>query len=236
MMAGTSRNRLEPIGSGDPAAPCALSNIAISSDSSAVVSLSRYPYHSSRQASFSYVYLRLKPLFAILFLVVLLCGCATQRYITTRSIPFNPLASQLDLSSSKGPKASGRTIGLLRKYDLLPTYQADIRKCLSEVQKLSEVEPEAEIIYAISELAYILGVKSKRQGNEPDALDMFGVAVSHAYLYLFSPRLDAIRNPYDPRFRGACDLYNGVPATLIDLNSAVLSKSKDCQTLTSLTA
>jgi pimeloyl-ACP methyl ester carboxylesterase len=208
MMAGTSRNRLEPIGSGDPAAPCALSNIAISSDSGAVVSLSRYPYHSSQRASFSYVYLRLKPLFAILLLAVLLCGCATQRYITTRSIPFNPLASQLDLSSSKGPKASGRTIGLLRKYDLLPTYQADIRKCLSEVQKLSEVEPEAEIIYAISELAYILGVKSKRQGNEPDALDMFGVAVSHAYLYLFSPRLDAIRNPYDPRFRGACDLYN----------------------------
>lgn len=208
MMAGTPRNRLEPTSSGALAAPCIVSNIDISSNSSAAFSLTRYRYPSSQQASFSYLDQRLRPLVAILLLVVLLCGCATQRYITTRSIPFNPLASQLDLSSSKGPQASGRTIGLLRKYDLLPTYQADIRKCLSEVQKLSEVEPEAEIIYAISELAYILGVKSKRQGNEPDALDMFGVAVSHAYLYLFSPRLDAIRNPYDPRFRGACDLYN----------------------------
>ncbi|MEY4568020.1 MAG: hypothetical protein RLY14_2990, partial [Planctomycetota bacterium] len=170
--------------------------------------LNRPSQTASQLAIFSLLCRKLNSLFNVLLLVVLLCGCATQRYITTRPIPFNPLASQLDLSSSKGPQASGRTIGLLRKYDLLPTYQADIRKCLSEVQKLSEVEPEAEIIYAISELAYILGVKSKRQGNEPDALDMFGVAVSHAYLYLFSPRLDSIRNPYDPRFRGACDLYN----------------------------
>jgi hypothetical protein len=146
--------------------------------------------------------------FVLLIFLALSIGCSTQRFITARAIPFNPLTTQLSLTSSKGPQASGRTLGLLRKYDLLPTYNADIRQCLEEVQKLSEVEPEAEIVYAISELAYILGVKSQRGGNDNDALDMFGVAVAHAYIYLFSPRLDSIRNPYDPRFRGACDLYN----------------------------
>jgi len=55
------------------------------------------------------------------------------------------------------------------------------------VQKLSEIEPEAEIVYAISELAYIIGTKSQRDGNVDDALDMFGVAVAHSYIYLFSP-------------------------------------------------
>jgi hypothetical protein len=77
------------------------------------------------------------------FLLVLLSllssstGCSTQKFITARSIPFNPLTTQLSLTSSKGPQASGRTLGLLRKYDLLPTYNADIRKCFEEVQKLS---------------------------------------------------------------------------------------------------
>lgn len=151
----------------------------------------------------------------IVGLLISASGCSTQRFITARSIPFNPLTTQLSLTSSKGPQASGRTLGLLRKYDLLPTYHADIRKCFNEVQKLSEIEPEAEIVYAISELAYIIGTKSQRDGNVDDALDMFGVAVAHSYIYLFSPRLDAIRNPYDPRFRGACDLYNySLEATL----------------------
>jgi pimeloyl-ACP methyl ester carboxylesterase len=151
----------------------------------------------------------------VLSALITFIGCSTQKFIIPRSIPFNPLTAQLSLSSSKGPQASGRTLGLLRKYDLLPTYNADIRKCFEEVQKLSETEPEAEIVYAISELAYIIGTKSQRDGNADDALDMFGVAVAHAYIYLFSPRLDAIRNPYDPRFRGACDLYNySLEATL----------------------
>ena len=31
----------------------------------------------------------------------------------------------------------------------------------------------------------------------------------HAYRYLFDERFAATRNPYDPQYRGACDLYNG---------------------------
>ncbi len=31
----------------------------------------------------------------------------------------------------------------------------------------------------------------------------------HAYLYLFDGRFNQQGNPYDPQFRGACDLYNG---------------------------
>ena len=31
----------------------------------------------------------------------------------------------------------------------------------------------------------------------------------NAYHYLFDERFGRFRNPYDPEFRGACDLYNG---------------------------
>ena len=41
------------------------------------------------------------------------------------------------------------------------------------------------------------------------ALDLYGASVLHAYDYLFDQRFAATRNPYDPHYRGACDLYNG---------------------------
>ena len=40
-------------------------------------------------------------------------------------------------------------------------------------------------------------------------MDLYGASVLHAYDYLFDPRFAATRNPYDPQYRGACDLYNG---------------------------
>ena len=37
---------------------------------------------------------------------------------------------------------------------------------------------------------------------------MFATAAANAYFYLFDKSFDYGRNPYDPRFRRACDLYN----------------------------
>ena len=48
----------------------------------------------------------------------------------------------------------------------------------------------------------------KRSGKPKDALDSYGAAVAHAYWFLLDPNLDRFRNPYDPQFRRACDLYN----------------------------
>ncbi len=33
-------------------------------------------------------------------------------------------------------------------------------------------------------------------------------SATSAYQYLFGPQFDAIRNPYDPQYRGVCDMYN----------------------------
>ena len=34
------------------------------------------------------------------------------------------------------------------------------------------------------------------------------MAVAYSYNYLFSPVFNHSRNPYDPNYRGACELYN----------------------------
>ena len=60
----------------------------------------------------------------------------------------------------------------------------------------------------LSELAFLGGKKAEAY-EKGVALDLYGASVLHAYDYLFDARLAATRNPYDPNYRGACDLYNG---------------------------
>ncbi len=150
--------------------------------------------------------------FAVSFLagccLVLCLGCASQKYVQIRQNPFNPLTESLGLLSRTGPQVTPRTTTLLRHYALLDAYKRDPEDCLVQMQELAMDEKGAEKIYAISELAYTIGKQAERANREGQALDMYTVAVSNAYLYLFCPELDISRNPYDPQFRGACDLYN----------------------------
>lgn len=148
-------------------------------------------------------------------LVLATCGCATQKYVQMRSSPINPLTESLDLLSRTGPKVTERTTTLLRHYALLDLYKSNPEDCLVQLQELALDEKGAEKVYAISELAYTIGTKAEKEKKVGRALDMYTVSVSNAYLYLFCHELDVSRNPYDPQFRGACDLYNtALEATL----------------------
>jgi pimeloyl-ACP methyl ester carboxylesterase len=147
-------------------------------------------------------------LFLLLLCVWLIAGCASQRYVKLRSSPINPLTESLGLVSRSGPNVTPRTKTLLRHYDLLDLYNSNPDDCLAKLQGLAIDEKGAEKIYAISELAYTIGTKAEKASHEGQALDMYTVAVSNAYMYLFCPDLDVSRNPYDPQFRGACELYN----------------------------
>ncbi len=151
--------------------------------------------------------------------LVLMPGCASQKFLKMRAFPKNPLADKLNLFAKGGPQVSDRTMMLLRRYDLLGLYKQDPVGCLERLEVLAENEPGGEKIFAIAELAYILGQRSERSGKTAEALDMYSVAVSNAYIYLFSSNMDTSRNPYDPQFRGACDMYNtSLEATLRIVN------------------
>jgi pimeloyl-ACP methyl ester carboxylesterase len=139
---------------------------------------------------------------------LLSAGCASQKFAQVRSTPFNPLSDSLNLLSRTGPQVTPRTMTLLRHYALLEAYHNDPEDCLVQLQELAMDEKGAEKVYAISELAYTIGKRAEKENLEGRALDMYTVSVSNAYLYLFCPELDTSRNPYDPQFRGACDLYN----------------------------
>lgn len=155
----------------------------------------------------------------LLALVVLAPGCASQRYVTERRSPFNPLNDALHLVNRSGPQPTHRTLSLLRHYDLSDVFKSSPEMALEKLQELTFEEKGAEKVYAISELSYIVGKRLEDAEQDGGALDMYTVAVSHAYLYLFSPELDCSRNPYDPQFRGACDLYNASLESMLRLVS-----------------
>jgi pimeloyl-ACP methyl ester carboxylesterase len=137
-----------------------------------------------------------------------LCGaCASPQWVRLRETPRNPLAEQLQLFASGGPQPTPRTTQLLRRYDLLDAWQDDPRALLTKLHEIAEREPSAEMVYAQAELAY-LGAKRVELTQDQVALDLYGAAVTHAYTYLLDPRLRGQRNPYDPQYRGASDIYN----------------------------
>jgi pimeloyl-ACP methyl ester carboxylesterase len=166
----------------------------------------------------------------IILLLLVLCapagGCANHKYLEVRRVPRNPLDAPLNLLSHKGPQPTERTVQTLRKYDLEKLQKKDPDATLVRLQKDIAKEPTADKLQAFSELAYIAAYKADAVGNDARALNLYGVTVFYAYDYLFDPLYDALRNPYDPQFRRACDLYNtGLEAAmrLIDRQGQLLA-------------
>ncbi len=138
--------------------------------------------------------------------VICCAGCASTDYITMREVPHNRLAGRLKLFSFTGPKPTARTERLLRRFAL---DEEKPEVVLAGLSRQIDEDPQPEKLYSYAELAYIEGQRAMARGESMAALDHFGEAVSHAYWYLFDPRFDHFRNPYDPQFREACDVYNG---------------------------
>jgi pimeloyl-ACP methyl ester carboxylesterase len=140
-------------------------------------------------------------------LLVAPTGCSSYK-VSLRSVPRNPLGDQLQLGSYWGPQPSPRTVQLLRIHNLSYEPKSDPRPTIAQLKAFNDQTPIAERMYAMSELAY-LGGKAAEPYDKKIAIDLYGAAVLYAYQYLFDSGYAATRNPYDPQYRGACDLYNG---------------------------
>jgi hypothetical protein len=135
-------------------------------------------------------------------------GCASTKWVTLRSAPKTPLAEQLKLTAFSGPQPSDRTKQLLRVYNLSDAVHGDPRQLIEKLQAIIDREPSPDKVYAIAEMTYLSGKKIESKDVHL-AHDLYGAAVLYAYRYLFDARFAQGRNPYDPQFRGACDVYNG---------------------------
>jgi pimeloyl-ACP methyl ester carboxylesterase len=145
---------------------------------------------------------------AALICLLVFSGCVQQRYITRRDRPNPFLASPLTALTRHAPRPTARTLQLLRRYDLLELQEKRPEVALTRLQQEIEADPNPDKICSYAELAYLDGQRLEARGKPKDALDAYATSVAHAYWFLLDPNLDRFRNPYDPEFRRACDLYN----------------------------
>jgi hypothetical protein len=141
-------------------------------------------------------------------------GCAQVKWVRMREVPANPLAGPLQLLSPGGPQPTPRTMLLVRRYNLEEDYKHNSLSLLIKLNEINKQEPSAEKLYSISELAYLAG-KRAEPINRRRAMELHGLAAVNGYQYLFNARFGRYRNPYDPEFRGACDLYNGALESML---------------------
>lgn len=146
----------------------------------------------------------------LLVLVMLLCaGCGSSRWATVRKTPKSPLEGPLQLVSWNGPSVTEETLLVLRTYDLERYATKDHSKGLDGLAKEIKKSPSASKAYAFAEMSYIAAKRSEAAGHKAVALERYAGSVAHAHEYLFSEEFANDSGAYDPRFRRACDLYNG---------------------------
>lgn len=115
----------------------------------------------------------------------------------------------LKLQSWSGPEPTERTLQWMRRHDLMQSFEEQPQTFITEAETVVRQRPTADGIYALSELSFLAGSEAERTGDIAMAYDLYGTSVANAYLYLVDEGFDLVRNPYDPQFRQACDLYNG---------------------------
>ncbi|MCA9188393.1 MAG: hypothetical protein KDA99_22350 [Planctomycetales bacterium] len=118
------------------------------------------------------------------------------------------MSSVLQLDSYRGPKPTDRTMQFLRRYGLVEALDEPADQLIEAALDIAQREPTAENVYAIAELAYLSAQRAEAAGDSVRAGSFYFTALANSYFYLFSPELDRARNPYDPQFRRACDVYN----------------------------
>lgn len=101
---------------------------------------------------------------------------------------------------------SPRTLETLQRLDL-DSYRSDPAGAITKLEIHVKRGVDADLVYALAELNWIEGRRLDRR-RRAGALDRYVDSVAYAYDFLFDPEAADGRNPADPRFRWAIDLYN----------------------------
>jgi pimeloyl-ACP methyl ester carboxylesterase len=151
-------------------------------------------------------------------LVAVLAGCTTG--ISVRPAHSPSLLDDWRASAVENGDLSPRTQQTLRRLDLADPYRRNPAETFTRLHNLAVQNEEPDLLFALAEIAYHLGLDAERQENG-EALACYYLCAGYAYHYLFGgktreagpekkvcPACHPAEEAFDPRFRLACDLYN----------------------------
>jgi pimeloyl-ACP methyl ester carboxylesterase len=137
-------------------------------------------------------------------IAISLSGCFARKYVELRDTWYQPASIRKTFAPTLGP--SERTQLVLRRYDLA-RLGVDSEEAIAGLVEVYEQQPSLEIAYALAELNQAAGRKLTVI-NPEKSVERYVSGLGYSYRYLFDEQFDGQRSPFDPQFRGICDLYN----------------------------
>ena len=147
---------------------------------------------------------------------ILWCWCVVLAVVAGSGcfagVSLKPIRTDVSFRKMQGNTLSSdglsiHTAQLLRTYNLQESYHEDIRGALEILRDEACGSGDRSILFGLAELACFGGKETEKKAPK-DALAYYYSAARYAYFYLFDEAFGAPPDPFDPRFRSACDLYN----------------------------
>jgi len=152
-----------------------------------------------------------------------LVGACTSPVGVKRS-GFEPVYAEQSRNILTSGDISATSRQALLSVGLLEAYQTDPEAALARVESLGSDERLRGAFAVLAELRYSRALLSGSPGD-------FLAAAIDSYLYLVSDELEPPPDPFDPRFRLACDIYNRALArALLDESGAVDLRDREIET------
>ena len=146
-------------------------------------------------------------LLALLILGVMGCSGA----IGTRDVGFRKAYGQINTNALLNKQCSVTSRNVLQRYNMGELFNEDPIKCLDELQKKIPTDNRRDLIFALAELNYYTARHTLRYLDDtplPESSQYYLNAAIYAYFYLFDETRNKPANPFNRRFRLACDIYN----------------------------
>ena len=140
-----------------------------------------------------------QPLIVGLALVLGIGACRAP--IGVRETGFAPVYQARSRNVLDEGTPSERSWTILAYFGLDGRYRDEPEEVIAELEAIASRERHRGMQVGIAELHYDVALARRDRSR-------FLAAAIHAYLYLFGEEFAEPPNPYSPRFRLACDLYN----------------------------
>lgn len=147
----------------------------------------------------------------VFFLLVIISlginGCATTMGVQ-KTDP-RQVYDEITISAISQDNFSKFSRDILIRYDLVEAFKDDPKDVFLFLHRKAEQSGRRDILFALAELNYLTGMRS-RESQKQWSDSCFFASTLYAYFYLLGDT--APSDPFDRRFRIACDLYNSALA------------------------
>jgi pimeloyl-ACP methyl ester carboxylesterase len=141
-------------------------------------------------------------------LILILGGCGA---IGTRDVGFRKAYEQINTNALLDEQYSATSKNVLQRYNMGVFFREHPLKCLNELHKKTLTDNRRDLLFALAELNYFTAKYTLRDLDDsplPETRQYYLSAAIYAYFYLFNNTRNKPANPFNRRYRLACDIYN----------------------------